>query len=261
MRALKIAATGMSAQQSRVEVLSNNLANMSTTGFKGRRAEFVDLIYQQPRRAGAINAADGSVLPAGVQLGHGVRLSTVTFDNVQGPLHDTANELDLAIDGHGWFEVTLPNGNSAYTRDGGFKRNGDGQIVTKEGYAIVPDITIPEEVMAIDINPQGEVYAMFDDASQPELLGQVLLVMFPNDKGLEPIGTNMFIETNGSGPPVADVAGENARGLIRQGFLEDSAVDAVQEITDLIEAQRGYELNSKVISAADDMLAATTQIR
>jgi flagellar basal-body rod protein FlgG len=261
MRALKIAATGMDAQQDRVSVISNNLANMSTTGYKARRAEFADLIYQQPRRAGAINAADGSTLRAGIQLGHGVRLQAVTFEAMQGPLRNSANELDLAIDGQGWFEITLPNGNSAYTRDGSFKRSAEGQIVTSEGYPIVPDITIPEDAEAVTVNPEGEVYAIFNDQAEPELLGQILLATFVNEKGLEPIGTNMFTETNASGPPEADAPGENARGAIRQGFVEESAVDAVREITDLIEAQRGYELNSKVISAADQMLGATTQIR
>ena len=261
MRALKIAATGMDAQQNRVSVISNNLANMSTTGYKSRRAEFADLLYQQPRRAGAINAADGSVLPAGVQLGHGVRLVAVTFDMQQGAIRDTSNELDLAIDGHGWFELTLPSGDSAYTRDGSFKRTAEGRMVSSEGYPIVPDITIPDDAEAVSINPEGEVYAHFTDQAAPERLGQILLVMFPNDKGLEPIGTNMFVETNASGAPEAAAAGENSRGTIRQGFVEESAVDPVREITDLIEAQRGYELNSKVISAADAMLGATTQIR
>jgi flagellar basal-body rod protein FlgG len=251
----------MEAQQERVSVISNNLANMSTTGYKGRRAEFADLIYQQPRRAGSINAADGSVLPAGIQMGHGVRMQAVTFDLVQGPLRDTANELDLAIDGHGWFELVLPNGNSAYTRDGSFKRSAEGQIVTSEGYPIVPDITVPEDAERVVINPDGEVYAMFEDQAEPELLGQILLVMFANDKGLEPIGTNMFVETNASGAPEAEAPGENARGVVRQGFVEESAVDAVRELTDLIEGQRGYELNSKVVSAADQMLGATTQMR
>jgi flagellar basal-body rod protein FlgG len=261
MRALKIAATGMEAQQNRVAVISNNLANMSTTGYKGRRAEFADLLYQQPRRAGTINAADGTIIPAGIQLGHGVRLSAVTFDTTQGPLRDTANELDLAIDGQGWFELELPNGTSAYTRDGSFKRTDEGRIVSSEGYPLAPDITIPDEALAVSVNPEGEVYANFNDNSEPELLGQILLVMFANDKGLEPIGSNMFRETNASGGPQAAPAGEEARGIIRQGFVEESAVDAVREITDLIEAQRGYELNSKVISAADQMLGATAQIR
>ena len=261
MRALKIAATGMEAQQNRVSVISNNLANMSTTGYKGRRAEFADLIYQQPRRAGSINAADGSILPAGVQLGHGVRLAAVTFDVVQGPLKATANDLDVAIDGQGWFEVELPNGNSAFTRDGSFKRTDEGRIVTSEGYGLVPDMTIPEDAQAVTINPDGEVYALFDDRTQPELLGQILLATFANEKGLEPIGDNLFVGTNASGEPVPDTAGTDRRGVIRQGYIEESSVDAVREITELIEAQRGYELNSKVISAADQMLGATTQIR
>ena len=261
MRALKIAATGMEAQQTRVEVVSNNLANMSTTGYKNRRAEFSDLIYQQPERAGSINAADGTVLPAGVQLGHGVRLSTVTFDVVQGPIRATSGELDVAIDGQGWFEIQLPDGRSAYTRDGAFKRTPDGQITNSEGYVVAPGMTIPEEAEAISINPDGEVFAQFDDRTQPELLGQLLIVTFPNEKGLEPIGSNLFLESNASGAPNPGVPGEDQRGVTRQGFVEESTVDAVREITELIEAQRGYELNSKVISAADQMMGATAQIR
>ncbi len=183
MRALKIAATGMEAQQTRVEVISNNLSNMSTAGYKNRRAEFADLIYQQPRRAGSINASDGTILPAGVQLGHGVRLSSVTFDVVQGPIRPTDGELDVAIDGQGWFEIQLPNGGSAYTRDGGFKRTGEGQIVTSEGYVVQPGMVIPEDTQAVTINPEGEVYALFDDRTAPELLGQLQLVTFANEKG------------------------------------------------------------------------------
>jgi flagellar basal-body rod protein FlgG len=261
MRALKIAATGMEAQQTRVEVISNNLANMSTTAYSARRAEFADLIYQQPRQAGTINAADGTVLPAGVQLGLGVRASAVTFDSIQGPLKATGGELDVALDGSGWFEVTLPNGEAAYTRDGGFKRTGDGRLVTQEGYVVQPDITVPEGARSVTINPDGEVYAHFDDQVQPSLLGAITVVDFVNDQGLEPLGGNLFRETGASGPPNIGEAGRDGRGQLRQGFLEESSVDAVKEITDLIEAQRGYELNSKVISAADQMLGATTQIR
>jgi flagellar basal-body rod protein FlgG len=261
MRALHIAASGMDAQQTRVEVISNNLANMSTTAYAARRAEFTDLLYEQPRLAGTVNATDGTQLPAGVQLGLGVRLSSVTFDVAQGPMKATSQELDLAIDGKGWFEITLPSGEAAYTRDGGFKRTAEGQIVTSEGYAIVPDIVIPDDARRVTINPDGEVYAFFDDAADPELIGTINLVLFPNEKGLEPLGNNLYRETGASGPPNAGPAQTESRGRILQGFLEESSVDPVREITDLITAQRGYELNSKVITAADQMLGATTQIR
>lgn len=261
MRALHIAATGMEAQQTRVEVISNNLANMSTTAYKPRRAEFADLMYQQPRMAGTVNAADGSQLPSGVQLGLGVRLVSVTFDSMQGSMKATGNDLDLAIDGAGWFEVTLPSGEAAFTRDGTFKRSAEGLVVTSEGYAVAPEIVIPEDARRITINPDGEVYAFFDNVVEPELLGVIPIVVFANDKGLEPLGSNLYRESPASGPPAPGDAQTENRGRILQGFVEESAVDPVREITELISAQRGYELNSKVITAADQMLASTTQIR
>jgi len=261
MRALKIAATGMLAQQMRVETISNNLANMSTTGYNALRAEFADLHYQQMTRAGTINASDGTVLPTGVQLGLGVRPSAVSMVIQQGALESTGGELDVALEGRGYLEVTLPSGLSAYTRDGGLKRNGDGLIVTNDGYPVVPEITIPIEARSVTINADGEVYAYFNDQVSAQLLGQFTLAEFVNEKGLEAIGGNNFLETEASGPPTVGVPGEDGLGTLRQGYLEQSSVDAVREITELIEAQRGYELNSKVITAADQMLAATTQVR
>ena len=261
MRALKIAATGMLAQQMRVETISQNLANMSTTGYNARRAEFADLHYQQMTRPGTINSTDGTVLPTGVQLGLGVRPSAVTMQIAQGSLAQTGGELDLAIEGKGYLEVTLPSGLSGYTRDGGLKRDGDGLIVTSEGNPVVPEITIPADARSITINADGEVYGYFSDQVEAQLLGQFTLATFINEQGLEAIGSNTFLETEASGAPTIDVPGENGAGTLRQGYKEQSSVDAVREITELIEAQRGYELNSKVISAADQMLAATTQVR
>lgn len=261
MRALKIAATGMLAQQMRVETISNNLANMSTTGYNARRAEFADLHYQQISRPGTINATDGTVLPTGVQLGLGVRPAAVSMQIEQGALTQTGGDLDIAIEGRGYLEITLPSGNSGYTRDGGLKRTGDGLIVTSEGFPVVPEITIPIETRAISINADGEVYGYFNDRVEAQLLGQFTLAQFTNEQGLEAIGSNTFVETEASGPPLIDVPGENGLGTLRQGYKEQSSVDAVKEITELIEAQRGYELNSKVITAADQMLAATTQVR
>jgi flagellar basal-body rod protein FlgG len=261
MRALKIAATGMLAQQMRVETISNNLANMNTTGYNARRAEFADLHYQQVVRAGTINAADGTVLPTGVQLGLGVRPASVTVMVAQGALSQTGGDLDLAIEGKGYLEVTLPSGASAYTRDGGLKRTGDGLIVTSDGYPLVPEVTIPSDAISISINAQGEVYGYFNGEVEPELLGQFTLAGFTNEKGLEGIGSNLFTETEASGPPFIGTPGDDGLGTLRQGYLENSSVDAVREITELIEAQRAYELNSKVITAADQMLAATTQVR
>ncbi|MFW2589563.1 flagellar basal-body rod protein FlgG [Sagittula sp. SSi028] len=261
MRALKIAATGMTAQQMRVEVISNNLANMSTTGYNARRAEFADLHYQQLARAGTVSASNGTVLPTGVQLGLGVRPASVTVQLSQGTLSATGGDLDVAIEGNGYLEVTLPSGQAAYTRDGGLKRTGEGLIVTSDGYPVAPEITIPDDAIRISINPDGEVYAYFSGDAQAQLLGQFTLSGFSNAKGLEAIGSNLFVETEASGPALQTTPGLDGLGSLRQGYLEDSSVDAVKEITDLIEAQRGYELNSKVISAADQMLGATTQVR
>jgi flagellar basal-body rod protein FlgG len=261
MRLLSIAATGMAAQQMRVEVISNNLANMSTTGYNARRAEFADLHYQQAVRAGTIAAADGTVLPAGVQLGLGVRPAAVSVNVQQGALSETGNELDLAIEGAGYLEVTLPDGRAAFTRDGALKRSADGLIVTSDGYPVAPDIAIPEDAARITVNAEGALWAYFQDRVQPELLGQFGLTGFVNEKGLEAIGGNLFVETEASGAPIAGTAGQDGLGTFRQGYLEDSSVDSVREITELIEAQRGYELNAKVITAADQMLGATTQVR
>ena len=261
MRALQIAAAGMSAQQTRVEVISNNLANMSTTGYNARRAEFADLHYQQVSRPGTINASDGTVLPTGIQLGLGVRPTAVSMILAQGVSSATGGDLDLAIEGSGYLEVTLPDGRAAYTRDGGLKRTGDGLIVSSDGYPVAPQITIPADARSISINADGEVYAYFGDRIEPELLGQFTLTGFTNPRGLEAIGSNLFLETEASGPPAVSPPGQDGLGTLRQGYLEDSSVDPVKEVTDLIEAQRGYELNSKIISAADQMLGATVQVR
>jgi len=261
MRALQIAAAGMSAQQMRVEVIANNLANMNTTGYNARRAEFADLHYQQLARPGTINSASGTVLPTGVQLGLGVRPTAVSMILAQGALSVTGGDLDMAIEGSGYLEVTLPDGRPAYTRDGGLKRSADGLVVTSDGYPVVPDITIPEDAGSISINAEGEVYAYFSDQVNPQLLGQFTLSGFSNPRGLEAIGSNLFLETPASGPSLVTTPGQDGLGTLRQGYLEDSSVDAVKEVTDLIEAQRGYELNSKVITAADQMLGSMVQVR
>ena len=261
MKALKIAATGMTAQQMRVEVISNNLANMSTTGYNARRAEFSELHYQQMARPGTINAADGTVLPTGVQLGLGVRPSAVSVNLAQGSVSNTGGDLDLAIEGKGYLEVLLPSGLSAYTRDGALKRSADGLIVTSDGLGVVPNIVVPEDARSISINAEGEVYAYFNDRVEAELLGQFTLAGFSNAKGLEALGGNLFLETPASGAALVSTPGTSGLGTLRQGYLEDSSVDAVREITELIEAQRGYELNAKVITAADQMMSATSQVR
>lgn len=261
MRALQIAATGMSAQQMRVDTVANNLANMSTTAYNARRAEFADLHYQQHTRAGTISAADGTVVPTGVQLGLGARPAAVSMQVQQGSLTMTGGDLDLAIEGRGWFEVTLPDGRAAYTRDGGLKRTGEGLIVTSDGYEVAPGLTIPPEARQISINAQGEVWAYFADRVEPERLGQLTLAGFTNERGLEALGSNLFVETEASGPALSSAPGEEGLGTVRQGYLEESSVDPVRELTEMIKAQRAYELNAKVITAADQMLAATTQVR
>jgi flagellar basal-body rod protein FlgG len=245
----------------RVDVVSNNLANMSTTGYNARRAEFADLHYQQIARPGTISAQDGTMLPTGVQLGLGVRPTSVSVVLAQGSLTATGGDLDLAIEGRGFLEVTLPSGATAYTRDGGLKRSGDGEIVTSDGYPVAPGLTIPTDARSVSINAEGEIYAYFLNQLQPQLLGQLNMAGFTNEKGLEAIGSNLFLETPASGPALSGTAGQDGLGTLRQGYLEESSVDAVREVTELIKAQRGYELNAKVITAADQMLSATTQVR
>ncbi|WP_300380633.1 flagellar basal-body rod protein FlgG [Henriciella sp.] len=261
MKSLQIAATGMAAQQLRVDVISNNIANMSTAAYRPRTAEFSDLMYQQYLKPGTITSQVGTVVPAGIQLGTGVKPSTVSMEITQGSLRQTGAELDIAIDGTGFLEVTLPSGEPAYTRDGKLNRSADGEIVTKDGYPLADGIVIPEDARSISISPDGEVVAYFDDEPNGQPIGNISLVRFVNEKGLEAMGDNMFRETEASGTPNRLVPATEGVGMIRQGFLEDSGVDVVQEISELIEAQRGYELNSKVITAADEMLAATTRVR
>ena len=261
MKALQIAATGMAAQQMKVDVVSNNLANMSTTGYNPRRADFADLHYQQMARPGSVTATDGSMLPTGVQIGLGVRPASVSVVLGQGSLDPTGGDLDVAIDGNGYLEVALPSGQTAYTRDGALKRSADGLIVTSDGFTVVPGITIPSDARGLTISPSGEVWADFADRVEPELLGQLNLSSFSNEKGLEATGSNLFVESPASGPAFSAAPGEDGLGMLRQKYLEGSTVDAVREVTELIKAQRGYELNAKVITAADQMLSATTQVR
>lgn len=261
MRALQIAATGMTAQQMRVDTVANNLANMSTTGYNARRAEFADLHYQQHTRAGTISAADGTVVPTGIQLGLGARPAAVSMQIAQGALVQTGGDLDVAIDGRGWLEVALPDGRAAYTRAGALQRTGEGLIVTADGHEVAPGLTIPADARSISINAEGELWAYFNDRVQPERIGQFTLAGFTNERGLEALGANLFVETEASGPAVIGGPGTDGLGTLRQGYLEESAVDPVRELTEMIKAQRGYEMNAKVITAADQMLAATTQVR
>jgi flagellar basal-body rod protein FlgG len=261
MQALKIAATGMAAQQMRVDVTANNIANMSTNGYNPRRAEFADLHYQQIRGPGSVTAGTGEILPSGIQLGLGVRAAAVSMQVGQGPARETGGDLDIMVEGEGYFEVELPDGAPAYTRDGAFKLNADGEVVTSDGFALVPGITVPEDARELVINTDGTVYARFDGEVALQQIGDITLARFVNQKGLESIGDNLFRETAASGEPAIGEPGTEGRGLLRQSFLEDSSVDVVSEITEMIEAQRGYELNSQVMKAADEMLSTASRMR
>lgn len=259
MRALAIAATGMSAQQTNVEVIANNIANINTTAFKRARAEFSDLIYQSERAGGVPNRGGEEAVPEGAQLGLGVRTSSIRNLHIQGPLAHTGNPLDMAINGRGWFQITGPGGEELYTRAGSFNRNGIGQLVTGDGYVVNPTIAFPDDTTEIIINESGEIYARVASQTEPQLLGQLSLVDFANDSGLQPLGNNLYRETAASGQPVGGVAGDPGFGTIHQSYLESSNVDPVKEITELISAQRAYEMNSKVIQAADEMQATVSK--
>ncbi|NOZ42658.1 MAG: flagellar basal-body rod protein FlgG [Alphaproteobacteria bacterium] len=261
MKALSIAATGMIAQQLNVEVISNNIANMNTTGFKRQRAEFQDLLYQNLARVGATSSDTGTISPTGIQVGVGVKTGGVYRITQQGSVVGTGNPLDLAINGNGYFRVLLPNGNNAYTRSGSLQLGPTGQIVTIEGYTVAPGLTIPQGATDITINPNGEVLVKLQGQITPSNIGQLELVAFPNPAGLEAIGSNKFLETPASGTANIGVANTPGFGVILQKFLENSNVNSVSEITALITAQRAYEMNSKVITTADQMMSVTSNLR
>lgn len=261
MRSLNIAATGMLAQQLNVEVISNNIANMNTTAFKRQRAEFQDLLYQEQERVGSASSDTGTIVPAGIQVGVGVKTAAVYRITEQGNLISTNNTYDIAIQGNGFLNVTLPSGDTAYTRAGSLQLSPTGTIVTTDGYTIAPGLTIPANAISVTINPSGEVLAKVAGTVVPENVGQLTLSNFANEAGLEPIGENMFLETPASGAAVAGVPGTPGFGTILQGFVESSNVNVVQEVTNLITAQRAYEMNSKVIEASDEMMRSLTQMR
>lgn len=261
MRALSIAATGMAAQQQNVEVVSNNLANMNTTAFMRRRTEFQDLLYENLRRTGATSSDSGAVVPTGVQMGLGVKLAAVYRIHAQGNLSATNNPFDLAIQGKGYFMIEQPDGEIAYTRDGTFQLNAEGQIVTHDGFTVSPGIIVPEDAIDVTINQSGEVLAKINGQVDLQNLGQLELATFANDAGLEAIGANLMIETAASGAASTSQPQEPGFGSILQGFLETSNVNPVEEITNLISAQRAYEMNSKVIQTADDMLGTLSNLR
>jgi flagellar basal-body rod protein FlgG len=260
MRSLDIASTGMQAQQTNVEVVSNNIANMNTTGYKRQRVEFQDLLYQNLRRVGSTSSDTGTVVPSGAQVGLGVKTAAVYRINEQGNLQQTSNKFDLAIRGNGFFQITLPSGETAYTRDGTLALSPNGTIVTADGYVVQPGVTIPANATDVTINANGEVQATVAGQVAQQNVGQIQLAQFSNDAGLEASGGNLFMQTAASGSAVAGVPGAPGFGSVMQGFVETSNVNVVSEMTNLITAQRAYEMNSRVISASDEMMSTLTKL-
>ena len=261
MRALRTAGTGMAAQQLNVEVISNNIANMNTVGFKRQRAEFQDLLYQNVERMGAQSSDSGTVVPTGIQIGAGVKAGAVYRIAEQGTLTRTENRYDLGVNGKGYLQVTLPSGETGYTRAGNFQLSPEGQLVTDDGYLVEPAITVPEGAKDVIISKTGLVQVLVGDNPIPQDVGQLQLATFINEAGLEMIGDNLLLETAASGAANVGSPGDEGYGVVLQGYTEASNVDAVAEITALIVAQRAYEMNSKVISTADEMLAVTGQLK
>ncbi|MGD0762201.1 MAG: flagellar basal-body rod protein FlgG [Roseiarcus sp.] len=261
MRALTIAATGMNAQQQNLEVIANNIANINTTGFKRSRAEFTDLIYQTERVMGVSTRGRDATVPEGAQVGLGVRTAAIRSLQIQGALTSTGNDLDMAISGRGWFQVTTPAGDTVYTRDGAFNINATGRLVTTDGYVVTPAILIPATATSVTVSQTGMVTATIAGQSTPQQLGQLTIANFINEAGLQALGNNLFQQTAASGQPTVGVPGDTAFGVIQQGYLEASNVDPVSEITNLISAQRAYEMNSKVIQAADQMSGTISNMR
>ena len=261
MRSLAIAATGMLAQQTNVEVISNNIANMNTTAYTRRRTEFNDLLYQNLRRVGSASSDAGTIVPSGVQLGLGVKLGAVYRITTEGSMNNTGNTLDLAIQGKGYFQIQLPNGETAYSRDGSFQLSPDGEVVTHSGYTVLPGIAVPNNTVGISVNESGQVMVKLDGQVNQQVVGQFQVAVFPNEAGLEAKGDNLFTETPASGGAILGNPASVGFGSLLQGFLETSNVNVVAEITNLISAQRAYEMNSKVIQTSDEMLSITSQMK
>lgn len=261
MRALRTAASGMAAQQLNVEVISNNIANMNTVGFKRQRAEFQDLLYQNVERMGAQSSSQGTVVPTGIQIGAGVKAGSVYRITDQGSPTQTGGRYDVAIDGRGYFQVLLPSGETAFTRAGNFALNGEGQLVTDDGYAVQPNISIPQDAVDVTISRSGQVQVITAGETEPSVVGQLELASFFNEAGLEAVGDNLLMETAASGAANVGTPGEVGFGQLLHGYTEASNVDAVAEISALIIAQRAYEMNSKVITTADQMLSVSAQVK
>ncbi len=260
IRALFNAATGMKAQQTRIDVTSNNLANVNTTGFKRSRAEFEDLLYQTLRAPGT-ESAQGAVVPTGLQIGQGVRTVGTARDLANGEAITTNVPTDLMIRGSGYFPVVQPDGQLAYTRDGSFRLNADGQMVTVDGFPLEPGISIPNDTVELTIGDDGTVTVVRPNQTQGEVVGQIQLARFTNPGGLKAVGGNLFVPTAGSGEPQMQNAGEEGTGQLTQGHLEGSNVSVVNEMVDLITSQRAYDMNSKVVQASDEMLQSAVRLR
>jgi flagellar basal-body rod protein FlgG len=259
MRALYSAASGMEAQQFAMDTVSNNLANVNTTGFRRNEARFQDLVYQEMRAPGSPVGA--SVVPVGQDVGLGVKVGSSEKIFTQGNLEQTDNPLDVAIQGDGFFQVTMPDGTTAYTRDGSFKRDANGAIVTADGYFLQPQITIPQNAQNLSIGEDGTVTALVPGSNVPQQLGQIQVARFVNPAGLSPLGgQNLYTQTAASGAPIVTQAGINGAGTLQGGYLENSNVQVVQEIVNMIVSQRAFEANSKSITASDEMLQTANQI-
>lgn len=257
--ALSTAATGMEAQQAKIDVISNNLANVNTTGFKKSRTDFQDLLYQNDRIVGS-PATEDTEIPTGIQVGQGVRTAGVSKIYSEGDLEKTGNQLDMAIEGDGFFQVRLPDGEISYTRAGAFKLDGDGRIVTSDGHPLADDISVPEGTTDISVGSDGTVTAYTGESPEGEELGNIELVRFTNPAGLQSMGNNLHQETTSSGDPIIGMPGQNGLGTLSQGYLEDSNVSVMKEMVNMISAQRAYETNSNAVQSSDEMLQITNQM-
>lgn len=259
MRSLWISKTGMEAQQTQLDTISHNLANVSTNGFKKSHAVFEDLMYQNLRQAGA-NSSEQTTLPTGLQLGLGTRAVATSRSFAQGNLQQSSNPFDLAVRGNGFFQVQMPDGTTAYTRDGAFQVNAQGQLVTNNGYTVQPGITIPNNAQSVTVAADGTVTAALPGQVQPQNLGQLTIANFVNPPGLDPLGQNLYAETPASGTPNVGAPGTNGLGPLQQGYVETSNVNVVEELVAMIQTQRTYELNSKAIQTSDQMLQRLGQL-
>ncbi|MBF0610194.1 MAG: flagellar basal-body rod protein FlgG [Magnetococcales bacterium] len=261
IRALWTSATGMQAQQTNIDVIANNLSNVNTTGFKRSRADFQDLLYQTMRAPGTDTSQAGTQVPSGIQLGHGTRVSSVSKMFTQGDYVHTGNELDMAIEGQGFFQVQMPDGSTAYTRDGAFKRDVNGTVVTPDGYPLVPNFTIPPDTTTITVGPDGTFSVIQSGNPNPTQLGTIQLAQFVNPAGLSAAGRNLYTETAASGNAIPGTPGTDGLGTVQQTFLEMSNVNMVEEMINMITTQRAYEINSKTIQTADDMLGQVANLK